>query len=226
MAISDWPHQERPREILLKRGAETLSDAELLAVFFRNGYKGKTAIDLARDSLKQFGDLRQFLGLTQSQLQQIKGIGAAKIALLQAALELGKRYLKIQLEQQDILNNPEASLDYLKAKLSGKRHEVFACLFLNTQYHLIAYEELFQGTLNQTAVYPRVILEAALKHHAAAVIISHNHPSGQVEPSLADKYITLDIQKALELVDIKLIDHIIIGGGRNLSYSFLEHGDL
>ena len=222
MAISNWLITERPREKLLNKGAEALSDAELLAIFLRTGLHGKSAVDLARESLQYFGGLRQLLDSDYQQLQQIKGMGSAKIALLYAALEIGKRYLEQDLRSQDFLNKPDACKRYLQIQLRSKKQEVFACLFLNTQLQFIHYQELFTGTIDHTTIYPRIIVERAIYHQAAAVIICHNHPSGNTQPSDADHQVTKKIKQALATVDIRLLDHIIVGEGK--CYSFAENG--
>lgn len=222
MAITDWPKAERPREKLLARGANALSDAELLAIFLRTGIKGKTAVDLSRELLNEFGSLNALLCADQQQFCQGNGLGEAKFSQLQAVLEMGRRYLYESLQRDDAITSPEATQQYLSARLRHHRHEVFACLFLDNRHHVIQYEELFNGTIDGAAVYPRVIVQKALQYNAAAVILSHNHPSGIKEPSQADKQITFQIRDALNLVDVRVLDHFIVGDGK--AFSFVEKG--
>lgn len=224
LPISQWPSHERPREKLLTKGSELLSDAELLAIFFRTGIKGKTAVDLARDVLQQYGGLRQFLAATPANFCKTRGLGIAKYIQLQASLELGKRYLKEKIYRQDVLTCPEDTRRFLMTKLRDKRQEVFACLFLNTKYHIIAYEELFQGTLDSAEVHPRIILEKTLHFNAAALILAHNHPSGNPTPSDADIKITRKIIYALSLIDVKVLDHFVVGDGEMVSLA--EMGEI
>lgn len=217
MAITDWPKQERPREKLLTHGAQTLSDAELLAIFLRTGVKGKTAVDLSRDLLEQFGGLRDLLSLTHHQFCQQRGLGLAKYVQLHAGLEIGKRYLQAGLQRLDILNNATATRNFIAARLQTQPHEVFACLFLDSRNRIIRFEELFHGTIDNATVYPRVVARRALDHNAASVILAHNHPSGIAEPSEADKVLTQQLVNALALMDIRVLDHIIVGDGQTTS---------
>jgi DNA repair protein RadC len=211
MSISDWPITERPREKLLKRGANNLSDAELLAIFIRNGIKGKTAIDLARELLNHFGGLRNILDASEEQICSFPGLGKAKYAELQATLEISQRHLEEQLIHTNIISNAETAYLYLASKLRNYQHEVFACIFLDNQNQVIHYEELFHGTVNNTTVYPREIVKIALHHNASALIFAHNHPSGKPDPSPQDKHLTNVLTKILQPLDIKVLDHIIIG---------------
>jgi DNA repair protein RadC len=220
MKINTWPQQERPREKLLQRGAATLSDAELLAIFIHTGIKGKTALDIARDILAKHGNLRVFLEHDQKTICQHQGLGKAKYALLQAALELAKRNLELTLQKKDNIKHATAAYAFLAAKLRDRPNEVFACLFLNNANQVISYDELFVGTINNATVYPREIVKKALEYNAAKVILSHNHTSGSSRPSFEDKHLTNEIKKILAVVDIKVIDHIIIG--KNDYYSFSE----
>ena len=213
MAISDWPADERPREKLLLRGPAALSDAELLAIFLRTGITGKTAVDLARDLLDQYGSLRALLDAGQSQFCNSKGLGTAKYAQLQATLEMGRRHLDERLRRDHVLANPAETRRFLSAKLRDHAHEVFACLFLDTRHRVIQFEELFFGTIDGASVYPREVVKRALHHNAAAVILAHNHPSGIAEPSQADINITQRLYNALALVDIRMLDHFIVGDG-------------
>ncbi|MFW5444276.1 MAG: DNA repair protein RadC [Methylococcaceae bacterium] len=222
MSIKDWPANERPREKLLAKGAEILTDAELLAIFLRTGIAGKTAVDLARDLLTEFGSLQALLEADQTQFCRGKGLGNAKYAQLQAVLEMAKRNFVEILQRGDVLTSPQTTRAYLSAQLRGYSYEVFACLFLDNQHRVIQLEELFRGTLDGASVYPREVAKRALFHNSAAVIFAHNHPSGVNEPSQADKHITQKLKQGLELFDIRVLDHFIIGDGP--PYSFAEHG--
>lgn len=219
MAIKDWPAQDRPREKLLQRGAEALTDAELLAIFLRSGIAGKSAIDLARDLLDTFGGLPAMFAATQEAFCTGKGLGSAKYAQLQAVLEMGRRYLQKSLTETDALTSPELTRQYLAHRLRGLQHEVFAVMFLDNKHRLIKFEEMFRGTLSGASVYPREVVKAALRHNAAAVIFSHNHPSGVAEPSQDDERITQRLKRALELIDVRVLDHIIIGDGCEVSFA-------
>ncbi len=219
MAIKDWPVDERPREKLLHRGPSTLSDAELLAIFLRTGVKGKSAVDLARELLEVFGGLRPLLESSRHQFCLGNGLGNAKYAQLQATLEMGRRHLMEELQRGTLLSSPEITSRYLTSRLRHHQQEVFACLFLDNRHRVLEYEELFFGTINAASVYPREVVKRALHHNAAALILAHNHPSGVAEPSQADQQITQQLKKALALVDIRVIDHIIIGDGEPISLS-------
>jgi DNA repair protein RadC len=222
MSITDWPEDERPREKLLLRGPNALTDAELLAIFLRTGTHGKTAVDLARDLLEEFGSLRALLNADLARFCQGHGLGHAKYAQLQAVLEMARRHFLEILQHGDTLTSPETTRAYLCAQLGGYAHEVFACLFLDNQHRIIELEEMFRGTIDGASVYPREIAKRALHHNAAAVIFAHNHPSGVAEPSQADKRITEKLKQALGLLDIRVLDHFIIGDGP--PFSFAEHG--
>jgi len=219
MAITKWPADERPREKLARSGAQALSDAELLAIFLRTGVKGKSAVDLGRDLLGHYGGLRQVLNASQGALGQISGLGPAKCAQLQAALELGKRYLEQKLEREGPLTSPKQAAEYLTHQLRDRPREVFAIVYLDNRHHVLDYEELFYGTLNGAHVHPREVVKHALERNAAAVICAHNHPSGVAEPSHADTTITLKLRDALGLVDVRLLDHLVIGDGEFVSMS-------
>ncbi|MCM8855354.1 MAG: DNA repair protein RadC [Candidatus Thiodiazotropha sp.] len=221
MPITDWPIDERPREKLLQRGAHSLSDAELLAIFLRTGVTGQTAVDLARSLLGEFGGLRQLLAANQQQFCQARGLGQAKFAQLQAVLEMSRRYLREQLRKSDSLTNPQQTRNYLQAKLRHYPYEVFSCLFLDNRHRIICYEELFRGTIDGASVHPREVVKRALEHNAAALILAHNHPSGVAEPSRADQQITKRLKEALALVDIRVLDHIVIGEGEPVSLAEL-----
>jgi DNA repair protein RadC len=219
MAITDWPELERPREKLLDRGPEALSDAELLAIFLRTGVPGKTAVDVARDLLSRFGSLRDLLAAGADELCQVPGIGEAKYVQLQAGLEMGRRYLAERLVRGESLSSTADTRQFLQAQLRDRQNEVFCVLFLDNRHRVLVFEELFQGTLNGTAVYPREVVKQALKYNAAAVILAHNHPSGVAEPSRADEQLTSRLKEALALVDIRLLDHLVIGDGEMVSFS-------
>lgn len=217
MSIAHWPEADRPREKLLTRGAAALTDAELLAIFLRTGVTGKSALDLANELLIEFGDLRSLLGASQNRFCQAHGLGPAKFVQLQACLELSRRYLRTCLQRGDPLGNPEETRNYLIAEISGRPHEVFGCLFLDNKNRVIRFEELFQGTIDSASVYPRVVARRALEHNAAALIFTHNHPSGVAEPSHADIAITKTLQKAMEPFEIRVLDHFIVGDGYAVS---------
>lgn len=219
MAITDWPELERPREKLLERGPEALSDAELLAIFLRTGIPGKTAVDVARDLLSRFGGLRELLAASPDELCQAPGIGEAKYVQLQAGLEMGRRYLAERLVRGESLSSTADTRQFLQAQLRDRQNEVFCALFLDNRHRVLVFEELFQGTLNGTAVYPREVVKQALKYNAAAVILAHNHPSGVAEPSRADEQLTSRLKEALALVDIRLLDHLVVGDGEMVSFS-------
>ncbi len=224
MSIKDWPADERPRDKLLANTAAVLSDAELLAIFLRIGMKGKSAVDLARDLLNDFGDLRSILDASQSEFCGRNGLGPAKYAQLQAVLEMSRRHLSQDLQKQDAFNNPDSVRSYLTSRLRHLQQEVFSCLFLDSQHRLITYEELFHGSIDGASVYPREVVKRALSHNAAAVIFAHNHPSGVAEPSASDERITTRLIKALELVEVRTLDHFIVGEG--LVVSMAERGML
>jgi DNA repair protein RadC len=211
MAIKDWPADERPREKLLQRGAAALSDAELLAIFLRTGVTGKSAVDLARELLDAFGGLRPLLEADQRAFGAGKGLGTAKFAQLQAVLEMGRRHLDARLRRGDALESPAQTVRYLSARLHHHPHEVFAVLFLDNRHRVITYEELFTGTIDGASVHPREVVRRALAHNAAALIFAHNHPSGVAEPSAADAAITRRLKEALALIDVRVLDHIVIG---------------
>ncbi len=222
MAITDWPADERPREKLLAAGAQALSDAELLAIFLRVGVAGKSAVDLARDLLKQCGSLNGIFRASLGELTQVNGIGSSKYAQLQAIFEMSQRALREQMQERDVLGSPDAVRDYLRLKLGNLPREVFMVILLDAQNRVLAMEELFAGTLTQTSVYPREVVKRALHFNAAAVIFAHNHPSGVAEPSRADEMLTGALKQALALVDIKVLDHFVVAG--NTLASFAERG--
>lgn len=219
MAITDWPLQERPRERLLALGAGSLANAELLAILLRTGTKGKSAVDVARQLLGRFGSISALLEAAPAGLAETPGLGSAKLAQLQAALELARRALREELSSRDALSSPRAVRDYLRLLLSGREQEVFVVLLLDAQHRVITSEEMFRGTLTQTSVYPREVVKCALKHNCAAVIFAHNHPSGVAEPSHADEILTRSLKAALALVDVQVLDHFIVAGTRTMSFA-------
>ena len=222
MRILDWPTNERPREKLLAKGAEALSDAELVAILLRTGVRGVNAVDLARDILNRFGSLNALLSAHRKMFTGIAGLGDAKYAQLHAVLEMSRRALRESLARGAALSSPQAVRDYLRLKLQGRPHEVFVAVFLDAQNRVLEIEELFRGTLTQTSVFPREIVKQALHHNAAAVIFAHNHPSGVAEPSRADEALTQALKHTLALVDVKVLDHFVVGG--DSAMSFAERG--
>jgi DNA repair protein RadC len=229
MPLKDLPADARPREKLLARGAGALSDAELLALLLRTGIKGKGVLQLADELLQLqgnkvaegnnagFGGIAGLLNATADDLKRVKGIGPAKRCELIAVLELARRAMAQQLQERTVFGDPDAVKHYVQLHLATRKHEVFAVLFLDTQNKLLAMEELFRGTLTQTSVYPREVVIRALHHQAAAVVLAHNHPSGTVQPSRADEALTQTLKAALALVDVRVLDHIIVGHGQALS---------
>ena len=219
MSISSWPPMERPREKLLASGAGSLSDAELLAVFLQTGIKGKTALELARDLLLHFGSLSSLISANYKELCLQPGVGVAKAAGMAAMKELSLRQLMEGLKSRDILTSSAATRDYLRARFKNYESEVFSCLFLNNQHHVMELEELFRGTIDGAAVYPREVVKRALYHNAAAVIFAHNHPSGIAEPSAADIAITRKLKTAMQTIEVRVLDHLIIGAGEVISFA-------
>jgi len=222
MPLKDLPADARPREKLLARGAAALSDAELLALLLRTGLAGKGVLQLAQELLDGFGGMAGLLHATAEDLRRVKGLGPAKRAELLAVLELARRALAERLRERAALDSPQAVKDYLQLHLAHRKHESFAVLFLDNQHRLLALEELFRGTLAQTSVYPREVVLRALHHHAAAVVLAHNHPSGTVQPSRADEALTQTLQAALALIDVRVLDHVIVAPG--LALSMAERG--
>lgn len=222
MGIGGWPAGEGPREKLLDRGAGALSDAELLAVLLHTGYRDCSALDLARNLLTEFSDLGGVMRAGSASLLACTGVGTAKYAQLRAALELARRQALQALGSGDVLTSPAETRRFLQYHLGGHRREVFSCLFLDSQHRVLRCEDLFLGTLDGAAVYPREVAVRALQYNAAAVIFAHNHPSGVAEPSSADRRITERLCAALALLDIRVLDHIIVGRGRE--FSFAEEG--
>lgn len=224
MPITDWPAEDRPREKLLKKGEDTLTDAELVAIFLQSGTRGKTALDLARNLLNEFGSLNKLLRAPESRLIQEKGIGTARYAALKAAAEMGRRCIDEPVVIGQPLTNSKLTRQFLANRLRHHQNEVFACLFLDNHLRLIHFEELFHGSINQASIYPREIVRQGLAHNAAKLILAHNHPSGEPTPSQADKDATRLIKQALALIDIDVVDHVIIGNPD--TYSFAEMGYL
>lgn len=221
MAITDWPAENRPREKLLAQGSAILSDAELLAIFLRTGVRGKSAVDLAADLIRDFGNLRNMLQADQISFCKHLGLGTAKYAQLQAVLEMARRYLGESLQRGEPLTSPQLTRQFLSQRLRDYSHEVFAVLFLDQRHRVICFEELFRGTIDGASVYPREVVKQSLLHNAAAVIFAHNHPSGVAEPSQADQHITRRLQDALALIDVRVLDHFVVGDD---VVSFAERG--
>jgi DNA repair protein RadC len=211
MAITDWPMEERPREKLLLKGAASLSDAELLAIFLRTGIPGLNAVDLSRRLLTEFGTLRMLLSASEEEFCSHKGLGKAKYVQLQAVLEMAGRHLSESIKRDNCLTSPADTIAYLHSQLRDLQHEVFACVMLDNRNRVIKFREMFRGTIDGASVYPREVVKQALADNAASVILAHNHPSGIAEPSQADIQITERLKKALALVDIRVLDHVIVG---------------
>ena len=222
LTVRDWPQAERPRERLLQQGPQSLSEAELLAVFLRIGLPGQSVLDLARGAIDRFGSLNALLNAPPKAIQEMPGFGPAKCAQLLAVIELARRALREEVRRDRLLDSPPKVREYLRLRIARLPHEVFAALFLDAQNRLIEDEELFRGTLTQTSVYPREVVKRALDHNAAAVIFAHNHPSGLAEPSRADELLTRTLREALALVDVRVLDHVIVAG--TSSVSFAERG--
>lgn len=219
MSISDWPADDRPREKLLAKGAAGLSDAELLAIFLRIGTAGKSAVELARTLLAKFGSLAGVVGASFESFCSVPGLGVAKYAQLQAATELVRRALASEMQAGVNLSSPTAVRDYLRLSIQNRQVEIFVGLFLDAQNRVIAVEELFSGTLTQTSVFPREVVRKALKYNAAGIIFAHNHPSGVAEPSHADESLTRVLKEALALIDVRVLDHFVVGRGATMSFA-------
>jgi DNA repair protein RadC len=217
VSLSQWPRSERPRERLLGSGPASLSDGELLAVLLGTGNRGENVADLARRLLESSGGLAALLGASPDELARTRGLGPARAARLAAALEIGRRYLEAPQDPRTALEAPPDAARFFKARLLDLPHEVFCCLFLDTRHRVIRYEEMFRGTIDGATVYPREVVKRALQHNASAVIVGHNHPSGVSEPSEADRSITLKLAKALALVEIRLLDHVVVSRGGHVS---------
>lgn len=219
MSIRNWPRTERPREKLIELGAQALSDAELLAVLLGSGRRGMSAVELARELLVEFGSLRELLSADRARCLEQSGLGPARYSVLQAALELARRHYRETLRVGPALTAPEATRAFLLAQLRDRPYEVFCCLHLDNRHRLIAFEELFRGTIDGASVHPREVVRQTLSHNSAAVIFAHNHPSGIAEPSQADELITHRLKDALALVDVRVLDHFIVGDGRCVSFA-------
>jgi DNA repair protein RadC len=219
VSITDWPIDDRPREKLLAKGADALSDAELVAIFLRTGVRGRSALDLARELLARFGSLSALVAADAAALCSVSGLGAAKSSQLSAITEMARRALREKLDRGSALGSPQAVRDYLRLKLQDRPHEIFVGVFLDAQNRVLAVEELFRGTLTQTSVYPREVVKRALHHNAAALIFAHNHPSGIAEPSRSDEALTQALKQSLALVDVKVLDHFVIGAGAAMSFA-------
>ncbi|MBN8441553.1 MAG: DNA repair protein RadC [Thauera sp.] len=223
MAITDWPTDERPREKLLSRGSQALSDAELLAIFLRVGIRGQSAVDLARTLIERFGNLTRLCNASADDFSTVPGMGLAKYAQLQAVMELARRALSETLRERALFDSPQAVRDWLRLRLGHLPHEVFCVMLLDARHRLIDAIDLFRGTLTQTSVYPREVVKLALEHNAAAVIFAHNHPSGAAEPSTADELLTRSLKEALALVDVRVLDHFVVPA-HGAPVSFAERG--
>ncbi|XID74385.1 DNA repair protein RadC [Alkanindiges sp. WGS2144] len=221
MSIKSWPASERPRERLLNQGAAALSDAELLAIFLRTGSVKASAIDMARHMINEFGSLFNLLNASQQQLMACHGMGEAKVAHLFAALELGRRYVSHQMQQSHQLNDPALVKHYCAQHLRHEPREVFAVMFLDSQLRLIHFEKIFYGSITQCSVHIREIMRLALMHQAVNLIVTHNHPDAEANPSPADIHLTQQLDNASHLLEIKLIDHVVVG--QDQVFSFAEH---
>jgi DNA repair protein RadC len=219
MAIRDWPADARPREKLLERGAESLSDAELLAIFLRTGVTGKSAVDMARELLERFGGLSKLCLASQQEICDAPGLGPAKYAQLKAVMEMARRALVEDMKNGDVLSSPGAVRRYLSLLLKDKPHEEFWAVFVDAQNRVILAEMLFRGTLTQTSVYPREVVKRTLALNAAGIILAHNHPSGVAEPSQADRLLTQTLKQALALVDVRVLDHFVVAGAGGMSFA-------
>jgi DNA repair protein RadC len=219
MSLQHWPDNERPREKLIRRGPAALSEAELLAILLRTGTRGRSALDVARSLLVEFRSLRALLTADCSAVCRVCGLGAAKYAMLQAALELSRRHYAELMQSGPALNNPRATREFLRAQLRDRDHEVFCCLFLDNRHRVLCFEEVFRGTIDGASVHPRDVVKLALSRNAAGIILAHNHPSGVAEPSQADELITGRLRDALALVDIRVLDHIVVGDGACVSFA-------
>ena len=222
MSIRDWPIGERPREKLIELGPQALSEAELLAILLRTGTRGLSALDVARGLLIEFGSLRALLTADRDKVCAARGLGPARYVALQAALELTRRHYHQLMTTGSALANPRATKEYVRMRLRDLPHEVFCCVYLDNRNRVISFEELFRGTIDGASVHPREVVKEALARNAAAVILAHNHPSGVAEPSQADELITRRLKQALSLVDIRLLDHLVVGDG--VCESFAERG--
>ncbi len=219
MLLKDIPAAARPREKLLTLGPQALADAELIALLLRTGLPGTSVLQLAQQLLDAFGGLNGLLQASAADLKRIKGLGPAKRAEISAVMELARRSLAQRLAQRTVLSSPQQVKDYLRLQLAHEDHEVFAVMFLDVQNQLLQFEKMFRGTLSQTSVYPREIVKRALAVQASAVILAHNHPSGVAEPSRADEFLTQTLKQALQLIDVRVIDHLVVGGDQAISFA-------
>ena len=219
MAFKDIPASARPRERLLALGAPALADAELLALLLRTGLPGQSVLQLAEALLARFGGVAGLLGTAPADLAQVRGLGPARCAELTAVMELARRSLAQHLTQRTSFESPQQIKDYLQLQLAAHEHEVFAVLFLDTQHRLLRFDEMFRGTLTQTSVYPREVVKRALALNAGAVILAHNHPSGVAEPSRADEFLTQTLRSALQLIDVRVLDHLVVARGQVVSFA-------
>lgn len=217
--IKDIPPDARPREKLLSQGPAALADAELVALLLRTGLKGTSVLQLAQQVLDAFGGAAGLLHASPAELKRIKGLGPAKRAELSAVIELARRSLQQRLADRPAFDSPGAVRDYLRLQLGAREQEVFAVLFLDAQHRLLQFDEMFRGTLTQTSVYPREVVRRALALNAAAVILAHNHPSGVAEPSRADEFLTQSLKSALQLVDVRVLDHMVVARGGVVSFA-------
>ena len=224
MAIKDWPEGQRPRERLISEGAAALSDPELLALLLRVGVKGRSAVELGRDLLQEFGSIGGLFSASLMQFTAVHGMGPAKYAELQAVMELAQRAIGEQLQAGHLLSSPDAVRQYLRLHMGRQQHESFVVLFLDVKNRLLTMKEMFRGTLTHTSVYPREVVKAALAHNAASVMLAHNHPSGTAEPSEADLVLTRALVQSLALIDVRVLDHFVVAGPH--VHSFAEHGQL
>ncbi|MEI7968652.1 MAG: DNA repair protein RadC [Betaproteobacteria bacterium] len=222
MAIKDWPEQDRPREKMQAHGPGALTDSELLAIFLRTGTPGTSAVELGRALLARFGSLSNLFAASLEEFSSVKGLGVAKHAQLRAVFELARRALSEQLQSRDVLDSPDKVKDFLRLTFHARTRECFSIVFLDSQHRAIALEELFAGTLAQAPVYPREVVRRVLSHNAAAVILAHNHPSGVAKPSRADEHLTRSLKAILEQIEVRVLDHIIVGAGA--AFSFAENG--
>jgi DNA repair protein RadC len=222
MSIRDWPEGERPREKLLELGTAALTEAELLAILLRTGIRGQSAVDIARRLLIEFGSLRGLLTAERERIYATRGLGPARYVVLQAALELARRHYRELMMSRSALDDPRAMREFVRMRLRDLPYEVFGCLFLDSRHRVIAFEELFRGTIDGAHVHPREVVKQALAKNAAAVVLVHNHPSGLADPSQADEYLTRRLKEALALVDIRVLDHLVVGDGG--CESFAERG--
>jgi DNA repair protein RadC len=219
MVLKDIPVAARPREKLLTLGPSALADAELIALLLRTGLRGTSVLQLAQQLLDAFGGLHGLLQASAADLKRIKGLGPAKRAEITAVMELARRSLAQRLAQRTVMSSPQQVKDFLRLQLAHEDQEVFAVMFLDVQNQLLQFEPMFRGTLSQTSVYPREVVKRALAVQASAVILAHNHPSGVAEPSRADEFLTQTLKQALQLIDVRVIDHLVVGGDQAISFA-------